>query len=117
MHTVSLQGRVKDELGGSSRMAPRVTDDDARIEALQESVHDEGYDYAGTPHLHHPELRGWIIDLASAVARRAVSRGLPPRVLEIGAGDGGLTEPLLARGFEVTGTEVSRHAIDRLQQA
>jgi SAM-dependent methyltransferase len=98
-------------------MACGVTDETAPVEALQESVHDEDYDYAGTPHLAHPELRAWIVELVSAVARRATSRGLPPRVLEIGAGDGGLTEPLLARGFEVTGTEVSRPAIERLQSA
>jgi SAM-dependent methyltransferase len=98
-------------------MACRTTDGAVQIEALQESVHDEEYDYAGTPHLAHPELRGWIVELVSEVVRRATSRGLPPRVLEIGAGDGGLTEPLLARGFEVTGTEVSRPAIERLQAA
>jgi SAM-dependent methyltransferase len=85
--------------------------------ALQECVHDDAYDYAGTPHLAHPELRGWIIELVSEVAGRAVSRDLPPRVLEVGAGDGGLTEPLLARGFEVTATEVSRPAIERLEAA
>jgi SAM-dependent methyltransferase len=98
-------------------MGQGITDDAVQIEALQEGVHDEAYDYAGTPHLAHPELRGWIVDLVSEVAHRAVSRGLPPRILEIGAGDGGLTEPLLARGFEVTGTEVSRPAIERLQAA
>src|SRR3954447_24999962 len=98
-------------------MACRTTDGAVQIEALQESVHDEEYDYAGTPHLAHPELRGWIVELVSEVVRRATSRGLPPRVLEIGAGDGGLTEPLLARGFEVIGTEVSRPAIERLETA
>ena len=92
-----------------------VTDEAPRIEALQASVHDDAYDYAGTPHLAHPELRNWIVELVSEVAGRAVSRGLPPRILEIGAGDGGLTEPLLARGFEVTATEVSRPAIERLE--
>jgi SAM-dependent methyltransferase len=86
-----------------------------QIGALQEGVHDDAYDYAGTPHLAHSELRGWIVDLVAEVAHRAVSRGLPPKVLEIGAGDGGLTEPLLARGFEVTATEVSRPAIERLE--
>jgi SAM-dependent methyltransferase len=88
-----------------------------RIEALQERVHDGSYDYSGTPHLAHPELRRWIVELISEVAQRAVSRGLPPRVLEIGAGDGAITEPLLARGFEVTATDVSRPAIDRLERA
>jgi SAM-dependent methyltransferase len=85
--------------------------------ALQEHVHDDDYDYAGTPHLAHPALRAWIVDLVCDVAQRAVTRGLPPRVLEIGAGDGALTEPLLARGFEVTATEVSRPAVERLEGA
>lgn len=94
-----------------------MTDERTQMGALQECVHDDAYDYAGTPHLAHPELRAWIVGLVSDVARRATSRGLPPRVLEIGAGDGGLTEPLLARGFEVTATEVSRPAIERLEAA
>jgi 2-polyprenyl-3-methyl-5-hydroxy-6-metoxy-1,4-benzoquinol methylase len=87
----------------------------AAMAELQESVYDGRYDYAGDPHLAHPELRSWIVDLVSAVTRRVVSRDLPPRVLEIGAGDGGFTEPLLARGFEVTATDVSRGAIERLE--
>jgi SAM-dependent methyltransferase len=65
----------------------------------------------------HPELRAWIVDLVGSVTVRAVARRLPPRVLEIGAGEGQLTEALLARGFEVTATEVSRRAIDRLEDA
>jgi 2-polyprenyl-3-methyl-5-hydroxy-6-metoxy-1,4-benzoquinol methylase len=87
----------------------------AAMAELQERVYDGRYDYAGDPHLAHPELRSWIVDLVSAVTRRVVSRDLPPRVLEIGAGDGGFTEPLLARGFEVTATDVSRGAIERLE--
>src|SRR5215218_7678281 len=84
---------------------------------LQERVYGDRYDYAGDPHLAHPELRSWIVDLVSAVTQRVVSRRLRPRVLEIGAGDGGLTESLLARGFEVTATDVSRRAIERLEGA
>ena len=82
---------------------------------LQEGVFDDAYRYAGDPHLAHPELRGWMVQLVSELVERAASRGLPARVLEIGAGDGGFSEPLLARGFEVTATEVSRHAVERLQ--
>jgi SAM-dependent methyltransferase len=86
---------------------------------LQERVYDDAKDYrdAGNPHLAHPELRALIVELVSYVAQRAVARQLPPRVLEIGAGDGGLTEPLLARGFEVTATEISRPAVERLEDA
>jgi SAM-dependent methyltransferase len=84
---------------------------------LQELVYDGRYDYAGDPHLAHPELRSWIVDLVSAVTHRVASRDLPPRVLEIGAGDGGLTEALLARGFDVTATEVSSRAIKRLEDS
>jgi SAM-dependent methyltransferase len=82
---------------------------------LQEGVYDQAYDYAGDPHLAHPELRAWIVALVADVAQRAGSGGRPAHLLEIGAGDGGLTEPLLARGFEVTATEVSRHAVERLR--
>jgi SAM-dependent methyltransferase len=83
---------------------------------LQESVFDDAYEYTVDPHLAHAELRAWMVELVSGVTERAVSRGLAPRVLEVGAGDGGLTEPLLARGFEVTGTEVSRRSIERLER-
>jgi SAM-dependent methyltransferase len=88
-----------------------------RLGKLQEGVYGLEYNYAGDPHLAHPELRAWTVQLVADAAQRAVSRGLPPRLLEIGAGDGGLTEPLLARGFEVTATEVSRPAVDRLRAA
>ena len=94
-----------------------MTGEPTQMGKLQEEVYGEGYDYAGDPHLAHPELRAWIVHLVSDVSQRATSRGLPPRLLEIGAGDGGLTEPLLARGFEVTATEVSRHAVERLRAA
>jgi 2-polyprenyl-3-methyl-5-hydroxy-6-metoxy-1,4-benzoquinol methylase len=90
---------------------------ETRMVELQERVYDDRYDYAGDPHLAHPELRSWIVDLVSAVTQRVASRDLPLRVLEIGAGDGGLTESLLARGYEVTATDVSRRAIERLEGA
>jgi phospholipid N-methyltransferase len=92
-----------------------VADGTIEMGRLQEGVFDDSYSYAGDPHLAHPELRAWIVQLVSDLVESTVARGLPPRVLEIGAGDGGLTEPLLARGFEVTGTEVSQHAVERLE--
>jgi SAM-dependent methyltransferase len=94
-----------------------MTDQAIRMGELQEGVYDGAYSYAGDPHLAHPELRAWIVHLVADVAQRAISRGLPPRLLEIGAGDGGLTEPLLARGFELTATEVSRPSVERLRAA
>lgn len=42
-------------------------------------------------------------------------RGLDPTVLEIGAGHGGYTEPILAAGGRVTATEMSRASIARLE--
>jgi SAM-dependent methyltransferase len=92
-----------------------LTDQGSRLGELQEGVYDGAYRYADDPHMAHPELRAWIVDLVTGAAQRATSRGLPPRVLEIGAGDGGLTEPMLARGFEVTATDMSRHAVERLE--
>ncbi len=92
-----------------------MTGGEIQMGELQEGVFDDAYSYAGDPHLAHPELRGWMVHLVSGLVERTASRGLPARVLEIGAGDGGFTEPLLARGFEVTATEVSRHAVERLQ--
>lgn len=39
---------------------------------------------------------------------------MPPSVLEVGAGDGAFTEPVLASGYNVTATEVSKASVDRL---
>jgi phospholipid N-methyltransferase len=93
-----------------------LADQTIQMGELQEGVFDDSYSYSGDPHLAHPELRGWIVQLVSDLVERTGERGLPPRVLEIGAGDGGFTEPLLARGFEVTATEVSRPAVEKLQE-
>jgi FkbM family methyltransferase len=55
------------------------TDEAPQIKALQEHVHDEANDHSGTDHLAHRERRNPIVDLVTEVARRAVSRGVPPK--------------------------------------
>jgi Methyltransferase domain len=85
-------------------------------ESLQGAFYDEHQDYtAGSPHLKHPRLKGRLLDLIFAATEEASAAGLPPTLLEIGAGDGSITEPLLAHGLEVTSTEMSSAAIGSLE--
>lgn len=86
------------------------------VQSLQENTFNATYDYrAGSPHLAHYQL---YEPLVSQVLRRfqlLARRGLDPTVLEIGAGHGGYTEPVLAAGGEVTATEMSRASLARLE--
>ncbi|MDP9239635.1 MAG: class I SAM-dependent methyltransferase [Actinomycetota bacterium] len=84
---------------------------------LQEAHYRSGTDYrVGSPHLQHwsvhSMLTGVIVD--SITATRA--RGLPATVLEIGAGHGGMTEAVLARGYQVTATEMSQASVRTLAE-
>lgn len=81
----------------------------------QDSFYSADVDYRlGSPHLAH-----WALyDRLTGVLRRTLdhvrSQGLPATVLEIGAGHGGYTEPVLAAGFDVTAVEMSRPSLARL---
>lgn len=80
-----------------------------RVQAFQEAEHGTGHDYVdGSPHLKHPELRRWIVGSVLAAVRSAAQEGASPRVLEVGAGHGPLTEHLVAAGARVVVTEMSR---------
>jgi SAM-dependent methyltransferase len=81
----------------------------------QSEHYGEGYDYLGeSPHLKHRHLYSGlttrVADAVEATARPA------PEVLEIGAGDGSVTEFLLARGYRVTATEMSRESVEAMQR-
>jgi len=87
-----------------------------RIQELQELVHGEGYDYrSGSPHLKHPKLYDWFSHVLREEVHHVAGLDLPITVLEVGAGDGAFTEPLLATGASVTGTEMSRSSLDGLE--
>ncbi|MDQ4091248.1 MAG: class I SAM-dependent methyltransferase [Actinomycetota bacterium] len=81
----------------------------------QESFYAANVDYrVGSPHLSH-----WgLYDRLTEVLRRSLdsvrSKNLPTTALEIGAGHGGYTEPVLAAGFDVTAVEMSRPSLARL---
>jgi SAM-dependent methyltransferase len=82
---------------------------------LQEAVYDEQVDYRhGSPHLSHWSLFDRLVGLVRAELRRLDSAGMDLDVLEIGAGHGGYTEPVLAAGCAVTAVEMSKPSLDRL---
>lgn len=85
------------------------------MQALQEAGHGASYDYrAGSPHLKHFRLYDRFVSVLRDEIAAANSKGLPLRVLEVGAGHGGYTEPALAMGCDVTATEMSRPSLSAL---
>lgn len=82
---------------------------------MQEAEFGEHFDYrAGSPHLKHFRLQESLLETLGEVVRRTRARGLPPTLLEVGAGHGGYTEAFLAAGCQVTATEMSRPSLQRL---
>ena len=74
-----------------------------------------GRDYRlGSPHLTHAT----VFDRLSGMLRErlfdCIDRGMPPTVLEIGAGHGGYTEPVLAAGGRVTAVEMAEASVRQL---
>jgi SAM-dependent methyltransferase len=84
--------------------------------SLQGTFYDEHQDYAaGSPHLKHPRLKAFLLSLIFASIENATEAGLPPEILEVGGGDGSITEPLLANGLRVTSTEMSTTSIATME--
>ena len=82
---------------------------------MQEATFGRGHDYTiGSPHLKHRHLQDRLQSVVRESLEDIRARGLPLTVLEIGAGHGGYTEPLLAYGCHVTATETSRPAMETL---
>src|ERR1700761_559927 len=82
---------------------------------VQETHYDADVDYRhGSPHLTHWALYDKLVDLVREEIRRLDAAGLDLDVLEVGAGHGGYTEPVLAAGCAVTAVEMSRPSLDRL---
>ena len=83
----------------------------------QSEHYGQDYDYLNeSPHLKHRHLyRGLTGRIADAI-ERSRRPGHPPEVLEIGAGDGSVTEFLLARGYAVTATEMSTDSIESMNR-
>jgi SAM-dependent methyltransferase len=88
------------------------------MQRMQESVYRAGFDYRrGSPHLSHIGLYDRLLDHLRQALDHAYARTDADTVLEIGGGHGGFTEPMLAWGYRVTATEMSRPSIEHLQQA
>lgn len=84
---------------------------------IQGTFYDEHQDYTvGSPHLRHRRLNASLMALVFEAVDRAVVSGLPAEVLEVGGGDGGITEPLLAAGIAVTSTDMSSASIAAMER-
>jgi SAM-dependent methyltransferase len=70
----------------------------------------------GSPHLSHFALHDRLVEVLRATVQRLSGQGLPLRVLEIGAGHGGFTEPALAMGCDVTAVDMSGPSVDELRR-
>ncbi|MCA1706742.1 MAG: class I SAM-dependent methyltransferase [Actinobacteria bacterium] len=87
------------------------------VQDLQEAGHGEGFDYrGGSPHLKHWRLYDRLVSLLCDEVQITSQKDLPLTLLEVGAGHGGYTEPALAAGCTVTGTELSRPSLARLER-
>jgi SAM-dependent methyltransferase len=85
--------------------------------SLQEAYYSAGIDYRkGSPHLSQPVLHDRLVEVLRGTVQRLSDQGLPLRVLELGAGHGGFTEPALALGCDVTAVDMSRASIQELQR-
>ena len=88
-----------------------------RKQDVQESFYDDAVDYTyGSPHLSHRRLREELVERVRSTVAGLSADGLPLAVLEIGAGHGGFTEPLLAFGCRVTAVEMSRPSLAHLRR-
>lgn len=82
----------------------------------QQGVHyGRDYDYVSeSPHLKHRHLNEMLVDrMATSVP---VREGRNPEILEIGGGDGSVSERLLALGFDLTATEMSAESVDAMRR-
>lgn len=85
-------------------------------ERTQELHYSDGYDYVSeSPHLKHRRLREMLAcRILEAVP--ATTARFRPKVLEIGAGDGSMSETLLAQGFDLTATEMSAASVETMNR-
>jgi SAM-dependent methyltransferase len=82
---------------------------------FQESFYNAEIDYReGSPHLAHPVLYQQLVRMIREQVGSLAAARLPLDVIEIGAGHGGFTEPMLAAGCDVTALEMSQASVARL---
>lgn len=82
----------------------------------QAAYYGRDHDYwSESPHLKHRHLYEVLTGRIDTLLREAAP-DRQPEVLEIGAGDGAVTERLLALGCDVTGTEMSSASVDAMNE-
>ncbi len=87
------------------------------FESQQGAHYESEYDYwAESPHLKHRHLYEMLMARISSLIEMMPTQSRPPEVLEIGAGNGAVSERLLALGGSVTGTEMSRHSVATMNE-
>lgn len=82
----------------------------------QELVFGRDVDYRNSPHLHHRHVYDALLAELRGLMDDAERRGLETTLLEVGAGGGAFVEPVLAAGWSVTASEMSRPALERLRK-
>jgi SAM-dependent methyltransferase len=75
-------------------------------------VHENAYQES--PHLKHPTIHNRLLGLLRDAIDDVNARGLPPTLLDIGAGTGAFAEPALNAGCAVTATDMAATAIKKL---
>lgn len=84
---------------------------------IADQAHPEGFNYdAGSPHLKHSELRAEVTESLRREVHRLLDAKGECRVLEVGAGHGDFTDPLLAAGASVVVTEMSSASYQALAE-
>jgi SAM-dependent methyltransferase len=89
-----------------------------RVARANESIYDSiaGRTYVdGAPHIKHGDLRKLYSDLLVGVFRHARQFENFPRVLDLGAGEGSVTLPMLELGAHVTAVDISEEQLSVLR--
>jgi glycosyltransferase involved in cell wall biosynthesis/SAM-dependent methyltransferase len=92
-----------------------VADFGAPSTNFQEKFYNSEINYRqGSPHLAHPILYEHLVRVLREQVASLAADKLSLDVIEIGAGHGGFTEPMLAAGCRVTALEMSQASVSRL---
>lgn len=68
------------------------------------------------PHINHKSLRDLYLDSLRSVFARAKERAAEPRVLDLGAGEGSVTVPMLQLGARVTAVDISPSQLGEMER-
>ncbi|OGL66801.1 hypothetical protein A3B21_00150 [Candidatus Uhrbacteria bacterium RIFCSPLOWO2_01_FULL_47_24] len=79
------------------------------------SDHNKNY-IEGAPHVKHSSLLDMYMRLAKDCYNEALRYSSPPKVLDLGAGDGSATIPFLEMGAEVTAVDIAEDQLKLLQR-